>query len=135
MTAGNSGETLTLYGIHNCDTVKKARRWLEQHQVNYRFHDLRLDGLDENLVGQWQQSIALEDLLNRRSTTWKNLDGPLRENLRQQDIPALLVAHPTLVKRPVLERRGLETRGKSLAGFSDSSYRTFFDLSFSGDSE
>ncbi|MFA5632133.1 MAG: ArsC family reductase [Porticoccaceae bacterium] len=114
---------MKLYGIKNCDTVKKARAWLDQHGLTYDFHDFRQDGLDETMIHRWQTSVALDTLLNRRGTTWRNLDSDIRENLVEAEIPALLAAHPTLVKRPVLER-GSEV----VVGFSDKVYSTFFNI-------
>ena len=112
---------MKLYGIKNCDTVKKARRWLEANGIDYRFHDLRSDGLDTALVNQWLQSVPAATLLNKRSTTWKSLDADTRDNLDDGAIPDLLVAHPTLVKRPVLETGDVVT-----VGFSDKTYTTLF---------
>ncbi len=112
---------MKLYGIKNCDTVKKARRWLETNGIDYQFHDLRTDGLDNALVDQWLQSVPAATLLNKRSTTWKSLDADTRDNLDASTIPDLLVAHPTLVKRPVLATAGAVT-----VGFSDQTYTTLF---------
>ncbi|MGD9661464.1 MAG: ArsC family reductase [Porticoccaceae bacterium] len=114
---------MKLYGISNCDTVKKARRWLSQHNIDYSFHDLRRDGLDEATVQQWLDTLGAEILVNKRSTTWKNLDTELRNRLDETMIAKILAAHPTLAKRPILNNEG-----NILAGFSDSSYKTFFNL-------
>jgi len=114
---------MKLYGISNCDTVKKARQWLAQQGVEYSFHDLRRDGLDETRVQQWLDSVGADKLVNKRSTTWKNLDAELRDSIDEKMIPQLLVAHPTLAKRPILDNNG-----DILTGFSDASYKTFFKL-------
>ena len=114
---------MKLYGIKNCDTVKKARRWLETNAIDYQFHDLREQGLDRAMIDQWLQSVDISQLLNKRSTTWKNLDASVRDDLQEGDIPDLLVTNPTLVKRPVLEQGG-----KAMVGFNDKTYSTFFDL-------
>lgn len=114
--------SVKIYGIKTCDTVKKARRWLDENALPHRFHDFRTDGLDSDLIEKWQQSVAVTTLLNKRSTTWKNLDASVRDTLKEEDIPALLIAHPTLVKRPVLE-----AGGKILVGFSDKTYSTLLD--------
>jgi len=114
---------MRLYGIKNCDTVKKARNWLDQHGLTYSFHDLRVDGLDGALISRWQKAVATEVLLNRRSTTWKNLTSQVRDSLEEKDIPALLIANPTLVKRPVLEHGD-----QVIVGFNDKTYKAFFDL-------
>ena len=100
-----AGESMTLYGIPGCDTVRKARRWLDEHDVGYAFHDFRKDGLDAARVEVWID--ALDDwgaLVNRRGTTWRRLDDAAKENLDRERVVALLVEHPTLVKRPVLTR-------------------------------
>jgi len=114
---------MKLYGIKNCDTVKRARAWLEQHGLAYEFHDFRQDGLDETMIRRWQATVSIDTLLNRRGTTWRNLDTSLRDNLAAEDIPALLVSHPTLVKRPVLERDD-----DVMVGFSDKGYSSFFAI-------
>lgn len=122
MTTGQ-GETARLYGIQNCDTVKKARQWLADSGLAYQFHDLRKDGLDSDMIARWGAIAGIETLLNKRSTTWKGLPDSVRNNLDSATIPALLVANPTLVKRPVLE-----ADGKVLVGFSATAYSAFFHL-------
>lgn len=93
----------TLYGINNCDTVKKARRWLETHGVEYRFHDVRSDGLTPALLHRWSQGLGWETLLNRRGTTWRRLPDKDKEVSSEAHATALMLSHPTLIKRPVLE--------------------------------
>jgi len=94
---------ITLYGIKNCDTVKKARQWLDQHHVEYSFHDFRGAGLDPKQAQQWIEELGLDVVVNKRGTTWKQLDEATRENLSVKNAPALLSEKPTLVKRPVLD--------------------------------
>jgi arsenate reductase (glutaredoxin) len=94
---------ITLYGIKNCDTVKKARVWLEQHHVTYRFHDLRDDGLDAARLKGWIKTAGWETLLNTRSTTWRQLPDADKHDLDATRAAELMLAHPTLIKRPVLE--------------------------------
>ncbi|KJS08051.1 MAG: hypothetical protein VR73_07055 [Gammaproteobacteria bacterium BRH_c0] len=94
---------IKLFGIKNCDTVRKARQWLDSQGVKYQYHDFRDDGLSLETIQDWLNRIDSQALLNKRSTTWKNLDEATRSNLAEADIPALLAAHPTLIKRPVLE--------------------------------
>ncbi|MFW1676738.1 ArsC family reductase [Pontibacter sp. JAM-7] len=93
---------VTLYGIHNCDTVKKARRWLEQQDIEYRFHDFRKDGLDAALLGQWCNTLGWETLLNKRGTTWRQQPDAVKDNLSAANVEALLLTHPAMIKRPVL---------------------------------
>ena len=92
----------TLFGITNCDTVRKARRWLDEHRVAYDFQDLRADGLDRSLVGEWIEACGWEAVVNRRSTSWKALDQQQREQMDNDSALDAILATPTLVKRPVL---------------------------------
>ncbi|AFU98276.1 protein yffB [Simiduia agarivorans SA1 = DSM 21679] len=114
------GETMvTLYGIKNCDTVKKARKWLEQHQVEYRFHDFRADGITLPQIQAWHTELG-DALINRRSTTWKQLTDAERSQAEAQ--PAgLLLANPTLIKRPLLD-----TGTQRVCGFKADEYTTIF---------
>lgn len=112
----------TVYGIKNCDTVKKARTWLDTHKVGYQFHDFRSDGLSETQVKGWLTVLGLDTLINKRSTTWKALDGATKENLNEQTAVALLVANPTLIKRPLLE-----TAQTTRVGFNAAEYQTLFN--------
>ncbi len=93
----------TLYGIKNCDTVRKARRWLAEHDIEYRFHDFRADGISKKLLTPWVEDLGWEALLNRRSTTWRQLPDTQRDGLDRAGAIDLMLAHPTLIKRPVLE--------------------------------
>ena len=115
---------LTLFGIKNCDTIKKARRWLEAHQVDYRFHDYRVDGLDADLLQQFIAELGWEALLNTRGTTWRKLDESLRATITNADSAAtLMLEMPAIIKRPLLCAPGKPM----LLGFSESSYTLFFN--------
>ena len=92
----------TLYGIRNCDTVKKARRWLEENGVEYRFHDFRKDALDKPLVAQWLAEVGSPVLLNKRGTTWRKLTPEQQQRAESDELAALLTEQPALIKRPVL---------------------------------
>jgi len=94
---------VTLYGISNCDTVRKARRWLEANGVDYTFHDLRTDGLDDALLERWMQEPGWERLLNRRSATWRRLPAAQRDVTGPEAARKLMRAHPTLIRRPLLD--------------------------------
>lgn len=104
--------TLWVYGIANCDTVRKALLWLDARGIAYRFHDFRKDGVPDGALERWAVDPGWQLLLNRKSTTWRALDET--ERARVCD-PAsalrLLRAHPTLIKRPVIERPGSVTVG------------------------
>lgn len=113
---------ITLYGIKNCDTVKKARTWLEQHKVDYHFHDFRADGLGEAQVKRWIAEIGLETLVNKRSTTWKELNDSIKDNFNADTAVAVIVENPTLIKRPLLD-----TGTQRYVGFKDAEYSTIFN--------
>ncbi len=115
---------LTMFGINNCDTIKKARRWLEEHQIDYRFHDYRADGLDADLLHTFISELGWEALLNTRGTTWRKLDESLRTTINNADAAAaLMLEMPAIIKRPLLW-----TPGKPmLLGFNESSYEKFIN--------
>ena len=109
---------LNLYGIKNCDTVKKARRWLEDHGIYYQFHDFRQDGLDKKLLSSWVDLLGWESVVNKRSTTWRNLTDKEKEISTSTQAVRLLAANPTLIKRPVVQN------GKVLlVGFKESEFK------------
>jgi Spx/MgsR family transcriptional regulator len=93
----------TLYGIPNCDTVKKARKWLDDSGIEYRFHDFRKDGLTADQVKPWVEALGWETLVNKRSTTWKGLDDATKSTLNDDSVIALVLEQPTLIKRPLLD--------------------------------
>lgn len=110
-----------LYGIKNCDTVKKARKWLDNRGVDYAFHDFRSDGLCAESVEQWLEELGWETLVNKRSTTWKQLDAETRENMNAETAKAAIMMHPTLIKRPLLD-----TGHSHFTGFSATNYEKIF---------
>ena len=109
---------LTLYGIKNCDTVKKARRWLEDHGVAYQFHDFRQDGLDKKQLSGWVEQLGWEAVVNKRSTTWRNLSDKDKEITTDAQAVKLLATNPTLIKRPILEKNKI-----LLIGFKEADYK------------
>lgn len=92
----------TLYGIHNCDTVKKAQKWLTQNNIEYTFHDFRKDGLTADLVNKFLTKADWSSLINKRSTTYRNLDDQVKNNLEGETALNIVLEQPTLLKRPVL---------------------------------
>lgn len=112
-------KSVTLYGIKNCDTVKKARRWFDDNGIDYLFHDFRQDGLEASLVLQWTTRIDWEVLVNKRSTSWRNLDEDSKQNLSKDTIVELLIANPTLIKRPVVDIKGTDCL---FVGFNQNHY-------------
>ncbi|MBR9882694.1 MAG: ArsC family reductase [Oceanospirillales bacterium] len=93
----------TLYGISNCDTVRKTRKWLETNGIACAFHDFRKEGLERAQVDRWCDALGIDTVLNKRGTTWRALPAEQRDSLDESGLRALLVEHPTLIKRPVLE--------------------------------
>jgi arsenate reductase len=111
----------TLYGIASCDTVKKARRWLDEHEVEYRFHDLRRDGLDRERLQRWERRLGWETLLNRRGTTWRGLPEAVRAEIDRGTALTVMLQQPAIIRRPLLEH------GHTLrVGFTSDGYRALF---------
>ena len=94
---------LTVYGIPNCDTVKKARVWLGDKGQDFAFHDFRKDGLSAEMVARWLAHVPMEKLLNKRGTSWRKLSDADKANEDAAHLVALMVETPTLIKRPVME--------------------------------
>ena len=111
-----------IYGIKNCDSVKKARKLLEEKDVKYQFHDFRVDGISKTLLANWLKSVPYTLLLNKRSTTWKQLDESIRSivdaGASNKEVIDLFIAHPTLIKRPVL----VNDNNEITVGFSEQYY-------------
>jgi arsenate reductase len=103
--------TITIYGIKNCDTVKKARAWLDGRGVGYTFHDYRTDGLDPRLLELWCDTLGWETVLNRASTTFRGLPDTDRRDLDACKAMALMLLQPSMIKRPVLDAGGRLTVG------------------------
>lgn len=95
--------TLTLYGIPACDTLKKARAWLNEHRIAYRFHNYKTSGITAERLAAWCRVCTWQRLLNRSGTTFRGLDPAQKQDLDQPKAIALMLAHPSLIKRPLLE--------------------------------
>jgi len=93
---------LTLYGIRSCDSCRAARRWLDAHQLKYRYRDVRDDGLDAATLGRWSKAVGWEPLVNTRSLTWRKVPETDRDGMDEKLAIATLLDYPTLLKRPVL---------------------------------
>jgi len=114
---GGTALSITIYGIKNCDTMKKARTWLDGHGVAYDFHDYKAAGIAKDRLKQWSDEIGWETLLNRAGTTFKKLPDADKEGLNERKALALMVAQPSMIKRPVLD-----LGGKLLVGFKPDIY-------------
>ena len=111
-----------LYGIPNCDTMKKARQWLSDHGIEYEFSGYKKSGVDEKRLRQWVKQVGWETLLNRRGTTWRKLDEGVRLQINESNAIRLMQETPSIIKRPVLER------GKTLqVGFKADEYAAIFN--------
>ena len=110
---------LTVYGIKSCDTCRRARKFLEDKAIGFRFHDLREDGLDIQMLERWSARIEWERLLNRKSLTWRKIPDADRGDMTKDRAFALMLDQPTLVKRPVLEHPAYFAVGFSEKRFTD----------------
>ena len=95
--------TPTLYGIPNCDTIKRARAWLDDHGVAYAFHDYKKAGIDRRRLAQWISEFGWETVLNRAGTTFRKLPEEQRSDLDADKAIVLMLAQPSMIKRPVLD--------------------------------
>ena len=109
--------SITIYGIKNCDTMKKARAWLDKHGVDYSFHDYKTAGVDKDHLARWSKAVGWETLRNRAGTTFRKLPDADKTNLTEKKAMALMLAQPSMIKRPVLD-----VGGKLLVGFKPENY-------------
>nr|WP_047168303.1 ArsC family reductase [Sphingomonas sp. Y57] len=109
--------TITMYGIKNCDTIKKARTWLEGRGIGYDFHDYKASGIDRATLKKWAGQVGWEVLLNRAGTTFRKLPDADRAGVDEAKAIALMEAQPSMIKRPVLD-----TGGELLVGFKPDLY-------------
>ena len=113
--------TVTIYGIKNCDTMKKARSWLELNSVDYSFHDYKAAGIDRAHLETWCDAAGWETVLNRAGTTFKKLDDSQKADFTREKAIGLMLAQPSMIKRPVLE-----AKSKITVGFKPEIYQTLF---------
>ena len=111
-------KSLTIYGIKNCDTMKKARAWLDKHGIDYVFHDYKTVGIERERLEQWCKKVGWETLLNRPGTTFRKLPDKDKNGLDAKKAMALMLSQPSMIKRPVLDLGG----GKLLVGFKPEVY-------------
>lgn len=113
--------TVTIYGIKTCDTMKKARAWLAEHSIEVDFHDYKASGIDRAHLERWCAEAGLETVLNRAGTTFRKLDDAEKQDLDADKAIGLMLAQPSMIKRPVLE-----ADGRILIGFKPALYERFF---------
>ncbi len=112
---------ITIYGIKNCDTMKKAMRWLDEQGIDYRFHDYRKDGLDSKQLRAWEKDLGWEQLLNRRGQLWRKLPQSVRDNIDRATALQCMQDNPGIIKRPLLE-----LDSQRVLGFKPESYEELF---------
>ena len=113
--------TITIYGIKNCDTMKKARAWLDDHGVAYAYHDYKAGGVESERLERWSKKVGWESLLNKAGTTFRKLPDKDKVGLSEKKAIALMLAQPSMIKRPVLD-----SGGKLLVGFKAEEYEKTF---------
>lgn len=113
---------ITVYGLKNCDTCRKALKWLEESGAEARLHDFRRDGLDPEVLRGWIESAGIDTLLNRRGTTWRSLDEAERSATDEAALHALMLRYPALIKRPVFV-----SGERMIVGFSDKQRQALSD--------
>jgi len=111
----------TLYGIKNCDTIKKAKKWLEANNIEFTFHDFRKDGLNNKQLQQWIDELGWEVLLNKRGTTWRQLPENVKDNIDEKNALNVMLENPAIIKRPVLD-----LGSKRVVGFKEADYKQLF---------
>jgi arsenate reductase (glutaredoxin) len=112
---------VTIYGIKNCDTMKKARSWLEAHKIAHDFHDYKTAGIDRATLEDWVRKVGWQVLLNRAGTTFRKLPDDAKEDLTEEKAVALMLAQPSMIKRPVLD-----IKGRLTVGFKPEEYERVF---------
>jgi arsenate reductase len=122
---------ITIYGIPNCSTVKSARVWLDRHDIAYTFHDFKKAGLDMALVDSWLPHLGLDVLINRKGTTWRALSDAQKASVADtKHAIALMMAQPSIIKRPVLVIGGKADKAhKAYVGFTEAAYQDIFQRS------
>ncbi len=114
--------TITVYGIKNCDTCRKAWQWLDAQGYDYRFHDLRRDGVPEDRLEQWIERLGWETVINKRGTTWRKLPENVRAHMDAEHAHAQAVEEPALIKRPLLD-----TGAEIVAGFDTDQWQSMLE--------
>ena len=110
---------IKIYGIPNCDTMKKARSWLKDHDIDHEFHDYKKLGIDESTLRAWVAEVGWETLLNRRGMMWRKVPDDVKASIDEQSATQLMLKTPSIIKRPVLDIDGTRE-----VGFDPARYRT-----------
>jgi len=110
--------SIILYGIKNCDSVKKTRGWLDRHLIKYTFHDFRVDGIKKSTINEFLKNIDIKILINKRGTSWRKLSNREKKTSTKSEIIDLLFENPTIMKRPIIK-----TKKKYLVGFDKEKFK------------
>ena len=109
---------ITIFGIKNCDTMKKAFRWLDDNNLEYHFHDYKKAGVDETLAKAWVEALGWENVINKRGTTWRKLDDEVKNTIDSEKAVNIMLAQPSIIKRPLL----MLDKSEFLLGFNSEEY-------------
>ena len=114
---------ITMFGIKNCDTIKKARKWLEAEGIEYQFHDYKKEGLSSEMLNLWIKDLSWELLINKRGTTWRKLPEDIKESINQESAIKIMLENTSIIKRPLL----IDDADKKLLGFKAEEYQEFIN--------
>ena len=114
---------ITMFGIKNCDTIKKARKWLEIEGIEYQFHDYKKDGLTAEMLNSWIADLGWEALVNKRGTTWRKLPEDVKESIDQASAIEIMLENTSIIKRPLL----VDDANNKLLGFKVEDYQNFIN--------
>ena len=112
---------ITLYAIPNCNTVKKARAWLDEHQIDYEFHNYKKQGIDRETLQQWVDELGWETVINRKGMTWRKLDEATRNSMDADKAIDIMLQNQSIIKRPLIIKGD-----KKILGFNEDEYQEFF---------
>jgi len=112
---------ITLYAIPNCNTVKKARAWLDENHIEYDFHNYKKQGIDEATLKQWIDDLGWEVVINRKGMTWRKLDASIRDSMNAENALNIMLENQSIIKRPLIIKEG-----KKILGFNETDYQEFF---------
>ncbi len=112
---------ITMFGIKNCDTIKKAKKWLEAEGIEYQFHDYKKDGLSSDLLNTWVADLGWEALVNKRGTTWRKLPDSVKDSIDQASAIEIMLENTSIIKRPLL----VDDKDNKLLGFKAEQYQEF----------
>ena len=110
-----------MYGINNCDTIKKAKSWLNEHHIDFDFHDYKKLGIEHSQLTQWVQQLGWEQLINKRGTSWRKLDESSKQNMDDQLAVTVMMDNPSIIKRPLLVMGE-----QKILGFDQQQYQQLF---------